>query len=274
MKHCTVDHGGAASISTRPLSKFSAVLSSSLAAGIILLLPISAACAANSSPASQEDQTILVAAAADLAPLESSLVRASGLKVRFVLGSSGLLARQISQGAPYDAFLSADEKLVRDLAAAGRLVPASVRVYAFGRLGLWSKRGYIHTLNDLRDRRVLHVAIPNPAHAPYGVAARQALESQGVWKDIEPKILYGENVRQAFEYADSGNADAVITAWTLLQGRGTLLPDTWHAPIRQAGAVLSGSPHPAEAGRFLDFLCGAAGQAILNEHGLTPGCKP
>jgi molybdate transport system substrate-binding protein len=274
MKRCTVENGCAGSISTTPLSKFSAILSTCLAAGFALLSPLSAVAAANSSPTSQNDQTVLVAAAADLAPLEAPLVQASGLKVRFVPGASGLLAQQIAEGAPYDIFLSADEKRVRDLTAAGRLVPASVRVYAYGRLGLWSKRDLVHTLNDLRDPRVLHIAIPNPVHAPYGVAARQALENQGLWSQVEPKIVYGENVRQAFQYADSGNADAVITAWTLLLGRGTPLPDAWHAPIRQAGAILKAAPHPAEARRFLDFLCGAAGQAILNQHGLTPGCKP
>ena len=85
-----------------------------------------------------------------------------------------MLARQIEQGAPYDVFLSANERFVADLAKSGRLVPDSVRVYAYGRLGLWSKDGSVKRLEQLRDRRVVHLAIANPAHAPYGAAARPA----------------------------------------------------------------------------------------------------
>ena len=90
-----------------------------------------------------------------------------------------------------------------------------------------------------------HLAIPNPEHAPYGVAAREALENRKLWKQIQPKIVYGENVSQALQFAESGNADAVITSWTLLKGRGILLPDSWHKPIRQAGAVVKSSQQPA-----------------------------
>ncbi len=182
-----------------------------------------------------------------------------------------MLARQIEQGAPFDVFLSANQKFVDDLDAAGRLTPGTKRLYAYGRLGLWSKSGTVKNLSGLRGARVLHLALPNPAHAPYGVAARQALENQGLWKPLEPKVVYAENVRQAFEYAESGNADAVITAWTLLHNRGgILLPDAWHQPIGQAGAAVAGSRDPAGAKRFLDFLGSAEGRKLLEEHGLTP----
>jgi molybdate transport system substrate-binding protein len=215
---------------------------------------------------------LLVAAASDLAPLTQSLEqaydRATGGRVRFTLASSGSLARQIENGAPYDVFLSANDQYVTDLAREGHLDTATVVVYALGRIALWSPDGSVRSLEDLRKPGVKHLAIPNPEHAPYGVAARQALENRGLWKDVEPKIVYGENVRQALQFAESGNTEAVITSWTLLKDRGTLLPATMHAPIRQAGAVLKSSAQPAAARRFLGFLTGTEGRKILEDGGL------
>jgi molybdate transport system substrate-binding protein len=209
---------------------------------------------------------LIVAAASDLAPLAPKLERAYGDKVRFTLASSGSLKQQIENGAPYDVFLSANDQYVKDLAAAGLVTDATI--YAIGRIALWSPKGSVATLADLKNASVVHVAIPNPQHAPYGVAARQALESQGVWKDVEPKIVYGENVRQALQFAESGNVDAVITSWTLLIGKGTLLPEAWHAPIRQTGAILKSSSQTEAARRFLKFLLSAPAQKILNDGGL------
>ena len=250
----------AAIISTIPLSNFSGALSTCLAA----------------QPPSQE---LLVAAAADLAPLQEPLTRAfeqaSGIRIRFVLGSSGMLSRQIEQGAPYDVFLSANENYITELARAGRLVPDSVRTYASGRIALWSKDGRIQRLEDLRNPRVLHLAIPNPAHAPYGVAAKEALLNQGLWKELQPRVVFGENVRQAFQYAQSGNAEAVITAWSLVFSQGaTLLPDKLHSPIWQTGGMVASTRQAAAARRFLDFLAGPEGQRILQAGGLFPPVKP
>lgn len=190
--------------------------------------------------------------------------KATGERVRFVFGSSGMLARQIENGAPYDAYLSANEKLVYDLAAQGRLDPNSVRVYAVGRIATWSKYG-----TGLGAAR--RIAMANPAHAPYGVAARQALEKQGLWAGLEQRIVYGENVRQALQFAESGNAEVAITAWSLVFDRGgILLAAELHAPIRQAGGVVASSRQRELAARWLDFLGGAAGRALLARYGLFP----
>jgi molybdate transport system substrate-binding protein len=262
-----VKRGKAATLlSTIPLCNLSLILSTSIAA---LTLGIAVATAAGPE--------LLIAAAADLSgvqePLARGFERATGQKARFTLGASGMLTRQIEQGAPYDVFLSANEAFVADLVKSGRLAPDSVRVYAYGRLGLWSKDGAVKTLADLRNPRVLHLAMANPAHAPYGVAAREMFERLGLWKELEPKVVYGENVRQALEYAESGNADAVITAWSLLFDRGgVLLPDSNHAQIRQAGGVVAGRPHAAAARRFLDYLASPEGRRILTTHGFSvPG---
>ncbi len=263
---CFLAKGGlSAPLSTLSLSNLSVILSTILAG---LFLPVL-------TLAAQPKPTLLIAAAADLAPLEAPLAaafrKAGGGPVKFVLGSSGLLARQIAQGAPYDVFLSANEKFVKDLADAGRLVAGTVHVYALGRLGLWSGGGGIRQLEDLRQGRVLHVAIPNPAHAPYGVAAVAALKQQGLWNDVEPKAVYGENVRQALQFAESGNAEAALTAWSLLKGRpgAVLISDGLHSPIRQAGGVIAGAAHAAEARRFIDFLGSSDARRILESFGFS-----
>jgi molybdate transport system substrate-binding protein len=212
---------------------------------------------------------LTIAAASDLAPLAPKLEKASKDKIRFTLASSGSLKQQIENGAPYDVFLSANEQYVKDLASAGLVT--DVTVYASGRIALWSPNGSVASLADLKKASVTHLAIPNPEHAPYGVAARQALESQGVWKQVEPKIVYGENVRQALQFAESGNVDAVITSWTLLIGKGTLLPAEWHAPIRQAGAILKSSSQTEAARRFLKFMMSPETQKILSDGGLFKG---
>jgi len=221
-----------------------------------LLLCAFSACAAD----------LLIAAASDLAPLAPQLERAYKEKIRFTLASSGSLKQQIENGAPFDVFLSANEQYVKDLVAAGLVTDRTI--YATGRIALWSPNGFVKSLADLNKNSVTHLAIPNPQHAPYGVAAREALESQGVWKEVEPKIVYGENVRQALQFAESGNVEAVITSWTLLIGKGTLLPAEWHSPIRQTGAVVKSSAQAEAARRFLKFLLSPDAQKILNNGGL------
>ena len=210
---------------------------------------------------------IIVAAASDLAPVSDALSvgfkEVSGNRVRFVLGSSGLLARQIDQGAPYDVFLSANEQYVKDLASRGRLVEDTVQVYALGRIALIGRK----QLSELTASDVRHIAIANPAHAPYGIAARQALGS--MWPALQSKIVYAENVRQALQFVESRNAEAGIVAWSLVMGRGVLLSDQLHAPIRQAGAVVTVSKHQAAARAFLDFLCIDRGRPILEKGGFS-----
>jgi molybdate transport system substrate-binding protein len=211
-------------------------------------------------------EDLLIAAASDLAPLAPKIEKAYKEKIRFTLASSGSLKQQIENGAPFDVFLSANEVYVKDLAAAGLVTDGTV--YAIGRIALWSPKGSVKSLQDLKKTTVTHLAIPNPQHAPYGVAAKEALESQGLWKQVEPKIVYGENVRQALQFAESGNVEAVITSWTLLIGKGMLLPAEWHSPIRQTGAIVKSSSQADAGRRFLKYLTGPEGQKILKDGGL------
>jgi len=213
-------------------------------------------------------EELLVSAASDLAALEPGLrALAPGGGVRFTFGSSGMLARQIEHGAPFDVFLSADAARAEALAATGKLL--SPRLYAVGRVGLWSKSGAWRALDDLRRRPFQNLAIANPAHAPYGRAARQALERAGLWRAVERRVVLAENVRQAWQFAESGNAEVCLTAWSLVHGRGGVLVEAaLHEPIRQVGGVVKRSTRQRRAQAFLDALTGEAGRRLLQGGGL------
>jgi molybdate transport system substrate-binding protein len=185
-----------------------------------------------------------------------------------------MLSRQVELGAPYDAFLSADAGYVEKLAQSGMIVPDSVRVYALGRLGLWSKVEGMREAKDLLWAEIRRVAIANPEHAPYGKAAREYLRQAGVWEAVEPKVVYGENVRQATQFASSGNADALVSSWTMVRPMGGLLvPATAHPPIRQTGGVVARSSRIVEARRFLELLSGQRARALFREHGFDEPAK-
>jgi molybdate transport system substrate-binding protein len=249
--------------SLRPLSKFSVSLSS-LVLALLSTLP----------QASAQPKTLLVAAASDLSGLQAFLYQSfkdeTGYQVRFTFTSSGLLAQQIANGAPYDVFLSADQKRVKELDAAGHLVEGTVVDYAEGRLGLWSKSGRFKKLEDLTDVPLLHLSIANPAHAPYGVAAKAALVRAGLWEKLKDRVVYGESVRGALQFAESGNAEATITAWALVVHRnGVIVSSDLHAPILQSGAAVKrGNVEGAKL--FLKFLTGPAGQKLLLQSGFSP----
>ena len=262
-------------LSTTLLSKFSVSLSSCRTLAILALLASTLACSPRSDAISASEDTLVVAAAADLARLEAPLARAfeqaTGRRMRTVLGSSGMLARQIEQGAPYDVYLSADQEYVRKLVESGKLDAGTVSVYAVGRLGLWAKAATVRDLKQLTASGIRHLGIANPAHAPYGLAAREALQNAGLWERLQPKLVYGETVRQALQYAESGNADVALTAWSLVFDKGgVLVTDSLHAPIRQTGAMVADSKRQALARQFLDMLNGPAGQSILTSYGFWP----
>ena len=226
--------------------------------------------------------TLTVAAASDLTDLEPSLgaqfrkyePNSNRAAVRFVTASSAILSQQIENGAPYDVFMSANAAFVERLASSRNLLPQSVHVYAVGRVAvLWRDRKH-HSLNDLSAASVKFLALPNPKLAPYGVAAPQALEHAGVWGVVQPKVVYGENVRQTLQLFDSGNADAVITSDSLLIARNPdLIPSGWHQPIIQKAGIVASSSFRKNAEAFLDFLLSPAAQAIYAQYGFGPPPK-
>lgn len=218
--------------------------------------------------------TLTIAAAADLSQLEPKLADAfrknEPIRVRFVTEASAMLAQQIENGAPYDIFLSANAAYIDRLASIRKIEPNSVITYAIGRVGVLWRDGKPHPLSDLAQNWVRFVALPNPRLAPYGVAAQQALEHARLWEFVRQKVVYGENVRQALQFFDSGNADAVLTSASLLQGRNPdLIPADWHQPIVQKAGIVSGTKNLEAARKFLGFLTSPAGQAVFASFGFS-----
>ncbi len=194
--------------------------------------------------------TLTVAAASDLTNLEPELAAAFSKEgeVRFVTAASGVLSQQIENGAPYDVFLSANAQFVDRLASNGKVVPSSVLTYAVGRVGVLWRDGKSHSLSDLSQKWVRFVALPNPKLAPYGVAAVQALQHAGVWEFVSQKAVYGENVRQTLQMFESGNADAVLTSDSLLQGKSAqVIPADWHQPVVQKAGIVASSSNQARS---------------------------
>lgn len=224
--------------------------------------------------ANGDNCALTIAAASDLAPLRQALIdefdRAHPCKLTFTFSSSGQLASQIEQGAPYDIYLSASEEYVKKLSSAGLIERDSVTVFARGRLGLWApaKAGGV-SIHSLGDAGFKKIAIANPAHAPYGSAAKQALVASGVWEGLQPRLVLGENVRQALQFAETGNVDAVITAWSLVKNKpgASALDVGLHKEIRQTLGILAASANKANARLFSKWLASGKGRTLLGAAG-------
>ena len=223
--------------------------------------------------------TIYVAAASDLTPpfaeIGSRLGATKPIKAVFTFGSSGLLSKQVEQGAPFDLFASASGGFVDRLESQGFLLPGSRQVFALGRLVIWQRQDTpapVDSLEDLATPAIRRIAIANPEHAPYGLAARQALESKGLWEVVKAKIVLGENVAQAFQFAQTGNVDAAIVAQSLAtrpQGRAIPVDPEAHAPIDQTLCILRRSQQPEACQQFVEFLLSADGRATLQRYGFV-----
>lgn len=246
----------------------------------LALVAVLAACAPpRTAPPPVE---LTVAAAADLqfafTELGALFEQQTGHKVTFVFGSTGQLAQQIEAGAPFDLFAAANISFVDDLAAKELVLTDSVAPYARGRIVLAVNRasGVTATaLSDLLSPAITHIAIANPEHAPYGQAAKEALQSVGLWDQIEPKLVFGENVRQTLQYVQTGDAQAGIVALSVAgvpEITWTLLDDALHNPLDQALAVVASSPHPELAREFAAFINSHAGRPVMQKYGFVlPG---
>lgn len=251
----------------------------------LLLLIALLVCA---SPTAQAQPAPTVAAASDLqfalTELADAFQAQTGKAVKLTFGSSGNFARQIRQNAPLEVFFSADEAYVRQLAEAGFMRDAG-ELYAIGRIVLIVPKGSTlkadATLTDLKaalgDGRLKKFAIANPEHAPYGRAAEQALRHAGLWDAVKGRLVLGENVSQAAQFATSGNAEAGIIAYSLalspkVSALGTyaLIPAEWHGPLRQGMGLTKNAGPVAE--QFYAFARSPAARAILRKYGFVlPG---
>lgn len=222
-------------------------------------------------PVRAVDATAAVAAnfAAAMDRLVPAFEQTSGYRLTLVLGSSGKLAAQIQQGAPFDIFLSADIERPAALQAAGFAVPDSRFTYALGRLVLWSAdpQAFSDGPAYLAAGRFRHLAIANPALAPYGAAAQQALQALGLWPALQPKIARAENIGQTYAMVAGGAAEAGFVALAQLAtdvpGSRWPVPQELHEPIRQdALLLLRGRDNPA-ARAFIDYLESPPARTII-----------
>jgi molybdate transport system substrate-binding protein len=231
----------------------------------------------------REAAPVRVAAASDLkfamAEVAQQFEREGGARVQLNMGSSGQFVQQIRQGLPVDLYMSADEDYVFQLAEAG-LTRDRGALYALGRIAaIVSNRSELALDAQLRAvaaarASIRHFAIASPEHAPYGRAARQALERLGLWAWAQPKLVLGENVSQATQFVTSGSAQAGITALSLALApevarlvRHVLLADHLHAPLRQRMVLLKAA-RPA-AGEFFTYLQAPAARTVLRRFGFA-----
>jgi molybdate transport system substrate-binding protein len=224
-----------------------------------------------------------LACAADLQPVMPTLAaayeRATGVHIVTAFGSSATLAQQLANGAPQDVFLSADTVHPQQLIASGIAIGPPTP-YAHGVLVLWARNDsplQPISLNTLKEARLTRLAIANPEHAPYGLAAQQALQHLGLYEQLQPKLAVAENIAQTAQFTESGNAQAGLISLTIASsehfrtlGAFVRIPTDAYAPIQQSGVILKSSKQPALAKAFLDWLTSPAIQQKLKSFGLDP----
>lgn len=250
---------------------------------IFLLLAINISC--TSSAPRESHESITVSAASDLVPAFEEMGRVfeqeTGHKITFNFGSTGQLAQQVEQGAPVDLFAAANVSFIDDLEKKGLIISETKALYAQGRITIWAKADStlnITKIEDLNRPEIKRIAIANPEHAPYGMAARDAMKSAGIWDKVSSKLVFGENIRQTLQYAETGNVDVAIVALSLSigsNGQWTLVPKELHEPLNQALAVIKNTKHEAVARRFAEFINGSSGRPIMRKYGFVlPGEEP
>lgn len=260
--------------STRIVRALSCVL------GLWLLVVPRAGLAGQDAPP-QTRPELVVAAAADLVfafrEIAPAFERGHRVKVTLTLGSTGQLARQIEYGAPFDVFFAANMDFVDALRDKGHVRAESVEPYAQGLIVLarHKNRPPIVRLEDLAQNTVARLAIANPGHAPYGMAAKEALEKTGLWERLRPKLVYGENISQALQFLRTENVDAAILALSVAQVpevRYSMIDRSLYRPIIQGAAVTTRAREPDMARAFIRFVNGPEGRSIMKRFGfLLPG---
>lgn len=227
-----------------------------------------------------ETQPLRIAGAANLAKVMEEIVprfeKEHGAQVDFIPGSSGKLAAQLKEGAPFDLFMAANVKFVDEATASGECLGDSKKIYARGHVVMWSKEGAKDAppdkLDGLADEKYETIAVAQPDQAPYGAAAKAALEKLGVWKKIEKRIIYGTNIEDTMKLAESGNAEVALIALSqVIKAKGTYvpIPDELHDPLDQALAVCKNGKQQALAGKFVEFMATPEVKDLMKSYGYT-----
>jgi len=233
-------------------------------------------------PAQEAKSPLAIAAAADLvyclADLDKEFIRQHpGADLKVTTGSSGNFFTQLQHGAPFDIFLSADVNFPRELAKAGLADPASLTTYAVGRIVLWTTSDDIDLAKGLaviKDPAVKKFAIANPDHAPYGRAAKAALEHAGLWEAASTKLVLGENIAQTAQFVQTGNAEAGIVALSLVLapplakvGHWTEIPSDAYPRLEQGAVITAHGAKAPLAAAYIAFLRSPEARAILDRYG-------
>jgi molybdate transport system substrate-binding protein len=242
------------------------------------------------APVAAAQVPLRIAAASDLQSVFPALTarfeREARQKAEVSFGSSGNFFAQLRNGEPLALFFSADVEYARQLESAGQTVPGTLVQYASGRIVLWTRAetnlDLTRGLAILAEPRVRRIAIANPEHAPYGRAAVAALRHDQLYDRVRSKFVLGENVSQAAQFAQSGNADAGIVALSLAlapamraTGHFVEIPASYHPPIEQAAVVMRSSRQPDVARQFLTFLQRPENLRVLQDAGFpSAGRRP
>ena len=230
----------------------------------------------------QESATLKIAAAADLQPVLPTLIeqfeKQTNKKVEASYASSATLATQIINGGPFGLFLAADLSFPQKVIAAGLGDSAEPVPYARGTLVLWARNNsplQPLSIDSLRNPSLKTVAVANPDHAPYGRAAKAAIEKLGLTATLQSKLVVAENIAQTAQYADSGNAEvgflsltSALTPRLMADGKYVALPEDSYPPLLQGAVVIKNGPAAEEAHQFLDFLLSPPIRKQLAERGL------
>ena len=196
----------------------------------------------------------------------------TGNEAILITGASGAFYTQISHGAPFDVFLSADEERPRLAVENGFAVPDSRFTYAIGKLVLWSRVVDV-SKGERRPEggKLQRISIANPTSAPYGAAAVETMKALGVWDALQPKIVQGNSIAQAFQFVDTRNAElgfvALAQLYRITEGTRWLVPDSLHSPIRQDAVLLKTGADSEAAKAFLAFLKGPEARAVIERFG-------
>jgi len=231
---------------------------------------------------SAQPRRLMIAAASDMKYALDSVIATysaahSDVAIVVTYGSSGKFFEQISNGAPFDLFFSADASYPDQLEVLGK-TGHPVKKYGLGRIVIWSKRMDPNTdgMRSLTDKRIVKIAIANPEHAPYGRRAVEAMKKANVYDMVSDKLVFGENISQAAQFVTTGAADAGIVALSLAlspamktTGKYFLIPENIHLPLEQAMVILKKAEANADAKTFQDFVLGARGQSILTYFGFS-----
>ena len=218
-----------------------------------------------------------MAAASDLTQafteVGAAFEKKTGIKPNFNFSSSGLLAKQVEQGAPLFLFAAANKSFVDQVVKAGKCDGSTAQLYSRGRLVLWAKGGAPAKIADLVDPKYKRIGIANPDHAPYGKAAKQALEKAGIYDQVKDRLVLGENISATMTYAKEGSVDVAFVALSLAIATDAQLYSPveldLHDPLEQTMVVCGKGPEADAAKQLADFIVSTEGRAIMEHYGFS-----